>query len=110
MSESTQDLIQEFLEKGGEIEKLDTIEPEQKNVVGSTVKKVPNIMTLAEAELMFGRKQKSTKKAKKPDYSNINMDLIPDHLKKLLKVDETETTKENSVETDQDSRSTKTSN
>jgi len=90
MNKSTEQLIEEFLAKGGEIEKLDPIEPIWKNKVNSTAKKIPNIMTLPEGEFMFGRKQVKKKKVKKPDYSNINMDLIPDRLKKLLKVEKTE--------------------
>jgi len=96
MTKSNEELIQEFLDKGGEIEKLDEIKYEHRHVVGSTTKKVPQLKTLPEAELLYGRKQVKKKKVKKPDYTNINMDLIPEHLKKLLKVEEstTETTKE----------------
>lgn len=102
MNKTTEQLIEEFLAKGGKIEKLDAIEPEWKNKVGSTTKKIPNLMTLPEGEFMFGRKQVKRKKIKKPDYSKINMDLIPNHLKKLLKVNEVEinTTKEITKKTD----------
>lgn len=112
MNKTTDELIEEFLANGGEIEKLDPIEPEWKNRVGSTAKKIPNLMTLPEGEFMFGRKQVKKKKVKKPDYSNINMDLIPEHLKKLLKVDETkvDTTKEGQLETNQNLGSTKANN
>lgn len=87
MSKSTEELIQEFLDNGGEIEKLPPAEYEDKQTIGSTTKKVPDIKTLPEAELLYGKKQVKRKKQKKPDYSDINMDLIPDHIKKLLKVD-----------------------
>ena len=111
MTKSTDQLIQEFLDKGGEIEVLPSVEVTQSHVVGSTIKKVPVLKTLPEAELLYGRKQVKKKKVKKPDYTNINMDLIPDHLKKLLKVEEstTEATKEEQVEANQNSRSTKAS-
>lgn len=108
---TTEELIEEFLAKGGKIEKLPPQEVEDTRKVGATTKKVPNLKTLPEAELLFGKKQVKRKKEKKPDYSNINMDLIPDHIKELLKVDETlsNNTKEERLETDQNSRSTKTS-
>ena len=112
MSKSTEELIEEFLANGGEIEKLEPVVPEYKNRVGSTANKVPTLMTLPEGELMFGRKQVKKKKVKVPDYSHINMDLIPEHLKKLLKVNETkvDATKEEQLETNQNLGSIKTSN
>jgi len=88
MSKTTEELIQEFIDNGGQIEKLPPVEVEDKQTMSPMTKSVPQIMTLPEAELMYGKKQVKKKKEKKPDYSNINMDLIPDHLKKLLKVDE----------------------
>lgn len=109
MSKSTEELIQEFLDAGGEIEKLEPIELDQSKTIGSISKKTPQIMTLPEAELMFGKKQVKKKKPKQPDYSDINMDLIPDHLKKILKVDQAETTKETQVETNQNLGSTEAS-
>lgn len=112
MKEKTdQELIEEFLANGGEIEVLTSVEPETKHVVGSVTKKVPVLKTLSEAELLYGKKQVKKKRVKKPDYSGIDMDLIPEHLKKLLKVSETkESTKEEEVEANKNIRSTKTSN
>lgn len=89
MNKTTEQLIQEFLDNGGEIEKLEEIKPEHKYTIGSTVKKIPVLKTLPEAELLYGKKQVKRKKIKKPDYTNINMDLIPDYLKELLKVEKT---------------------
>lgn len=81
---TTEELIQEFLDNGGEIEKLDYVDPETKNIVGSTVKKVPQLMTLAEGEHMFGKKQKRRKKIKKQDFSGIDLSLIPEHLHHII--------------------------
>lgn len=81
---TTDELIKEFLDNGGEIEILDTVENEKKYVVGSTTKKIPELMTLAEGELMFGEKQKRKQKKKIPDFSNIDLSLIPDHLHHII--------------------------
>lgn len=76
--------IEEFLARGGQIEKLD-IGGELKNKpVGSVTKKQTNLMTLAEGELLYGEKGKRNKKVKVPDYSGINFDLIPEHLRKII--------------------------
>jgi len=111
MKKTNEELIQDFLDNGGKVEKLSEIEYEHKHVVNSIVKKIPVLKTLPEAELLYGRKQVKKKKIKKPDYSNIDMNLIPDHLKELLKVEKstTEPTKEANVETDKNLRSTKVS-
>lgn len=85
MTKTTEELIEEFLANGGEIEKLDPVEVEDKKVIGSTVKKVPELMTLAEGELMFGKKQTRKTKKKEPDFSGINPELIPEHLHKFIK-------------------------
>ena len=79
-----QELIEEFLKSGGQVEKLDNIEFEKKYVVGSTCKKVPTLMTLKEGEEMFGEKQDREKKEKEADFSDINIDLIPEHLRKFM--------------------------
>ena len=77
--------VEEFLARGGHIEKLD-IGGELKNkVIGSVTKKQVNIMTLAEGELFYAEKGKRDKKVKEPDYSDINFDLIPEHLRKIIK-------------------------
>jgi hypothetical protein len=82
---TTEELIQEFLDNGGEIEKLPTIEPDNKQTIGSTTKKTPQIMTLPEGADMFGEKQKRRKKVKKQDFSDIDLDLIPEHLHNIIK-------------------------
>lgn len=79
-----EELIEEFLSRGGQIEKVDTVEYNKKQVIGSTGPKVTTLMTLAEGELLFGEKNERVKKEKEPDYSGINMDLIPEHLRKFM--------------------------
>lgn len=111
---TTEELINEFLAKGGKIEKLPAVPYEVSYKVSSTTKSAPELKTLAEGELLYGAKSKSRKKKKKVDYSNINMELIPDHIKSLLKYDkkEEELTKPNNgghIETNKNSRSSKAS-
>ena len=108
MKKSTEELIKEFLAKGGEIEILDPIVPEDNRKVRSTQKKVPELMTLPQAEHMFGKKQVKKKKKKEPDFSNINIDLIPEHLRGIMK--QSATTKETLIETNKNSRCTNISN
>lgn len=81
---TNEQLIQEFLDKGGEIEKLDYVDPETKQTIGSTTKKVPQIMTLAEGADMYGEKQKRRKTTKKSILPNIDLDLIPEHLHDIV--------------------------
>ena len=107
MSKTTEELIEEFLANGGEIEVLETIEPEDDRRVRSTQKKVPELMTLPQAEHMFGKKQVKKKKVKEPDFSNINIDLIPEHLRGIMK--QSAATKEALIETDKNSRRTNAS-
>ena len=58
MTEKTnEELIEEFLANGGEIEVIPPVEYDNTQTIGSTTKKVPKIMTLPEGEFMFGRKQ-----------------------------------------------------
>jgi hypothetical protein len=101
---TTQELIDEFLEKGGEIEVIPSISPEERHLIRSTAKKVPELMTLPEAELKFGKKQVKKKKIKIPDFSNINIELIPKHLRGIMKP---APTKEELLETNKNHRCTK---
>lgn len=80
-----QELIEEFLAKGGVIEKIDHIEYEKRHIIGSTTKKTPNLLTLPEGEVLFGEKQDRVKKEKVINYSKINFDLIPEHLRDIIK-------------------------
>ena len=76
--------VEDFLKRGGQIEKFDGHNDQKAKVIGSTVKKQVNIMTLAEGELYFAEKGKRDKKVKVADYSEINFDLIPEHLRKII--------------------------
>ena len=64
-------------------------------------------MTLPQAEHMFGKKQVKKRKKKEPDFSDINIDLIPEHLRGII--NKKLATKEKLSETNKDTRSTKTS-
>ena len=85
MNKTTEQLIEEFLAKGGKIEKIPYVDPDNSQTIGSTNKKVPQIMTLAEGEELFGEKQKRKKKIKEQDFSSIDLDLIPEHLHHIIK-------------------------
>jgi len=85
MKKTTEELIQEFLDNGGVIEKITSIDVDRKYTITSTTKKTPELISLAEGELMFGETQKRTKKVKEPDFSGINLDLIPEHLHNIIK-------------------------
>lgn len=76
--------VEEFLARGGKIDKLDKGTELKSKPIGSTTKKQTTLMTLAEGELFFGEKGKRTKKVKEADYSGINFDLIPEHLRKII--------------------------
>ena len=87
-----EELIKEFLNNGGEVEKLETIELKSKTNVGSISKKTTQLLTLPEGELMYGEKKKPReKKIKEVDFSGINADLIPEHLRKYMVSKTTET-------------------
>lgn len=88
---TNEELINEFLANGGEIEKVDSIPLKSKTNVGSICKKTTNLMTLSEGEELFGEKQDRVKKEKEADFSDINIDLIPEHLRKFMTVKTKET-------------------
>lgn len=83
MTKTTEELIQEFLDNGGEIEKIEPMEVDNKQTIGSTSKKAPELMTLSDGADMFGEKRKR-KKTKKQEAPSINKDLIPEHLHHIL--------------------------
>lgn len=85
MNKTTEQLIEEFLANGGKIEKIPYVDPDNRETIGSTTKKVPQIMTLAEGEEMFGKKQQRKKKEKQEDFTGIDLDLIPEHLHHIIK-------------------------
>lgn len=95
MSKSKEQMIQEFLDNGGQIERLPTIEVKTNEMIGSLTKKQTTLLTLEEAEQLYGEKSIREVKNKKPNISGINMELIPDHLKRLiLSKQDSDTTKE----------------
>jgi hypothetical protein len=81
---TTEQMIEEFLQNGGSIEVIPTPEYSEKHVIGNLNKKQVTLFALEEAELMFGERNNKEVKTKKQDYSNINMDLIPEHIKRLI--------------------------
>jgi hypothetical protein len=85
MAKTDQELIEEFLKNGGVIEKITHVEMQNRQIMSSTTKKTPNLLTLPEGEELFGEKQDRVKKEKIVDYSNINFNLIPDHLRDIIK-------------------------
>ena len=84
-----QELIEEFFARGGTVEKITHVEMQNRQVIGSTSKKTPNLLTLQEGEELFGEKQDRVKKEKEADFSGINVDLIPEHLRKFMTKKET---------------------
>lgn len=69
--------LQDFLERGGKIEKLDPVEPEEKEVtVRKTTTGPATIYNLTEGELLFSEKRKKRKKKQKPKYSDKEFEKI----------------------------------
>ena len=96
-----EEILEEFIAKGGIVEKIPYVEPKENRMIGSFSKKAPELLTLEEAELLYGQKQEKKKTIKKPDLSGIDMNLIPEHLRKLFTGSEQDdTTKENDFEAD----------
>ena len=81
---STDELIKEFLEKGGEVEVIPYNEPIIKRTIGNLTKGPPNLLTLPEAEELFGVKQNRVQKKKEPNFDGIDLSLIPEHLHKFI--------------------------
>jgi hypothetical protein len=82
---TTEELIEEFIKNGGQIETLEAIEPEHKKLVGfniSSNKDPVRLMSLLEGAELFTKKQKVKKKKTKK--LNIDMSLIPENIKNLL--------------------------
>ena len=84
MVKTDQELLEEFLNAGGEVEALETIQPKSRTNVGSISKKTPTLITLAEGEELYGEKAERIKKEKEVDYSGIDLSLIPEHLHKFM--------------------------
>lgn len=106
---TTEEMMKEFFNKGGEVTKIPTVPYETSNRIISTTKSAPELKTLAEGELLYGEKKKVNVKKKIPNYSDIDMSLIPDHIKSIIKYPNNNQIKEGETnETDKDTRSPKT--
>lgn len=79
--------LKKFIEDGGEIEIIPAQEYENKQVVGSISKKIPELLTLDEGRSLYGQRRQHNKD-KKIDLSDIDMSLIPDEICKLVMKEE----------------------
>ena len=77
--------IAEFLARGGKIQVVPpkVLESKESNVKPTTSGPA-NIITYAEADQFYGTKTVRKKKEKKVDLSKIDMNNVPDDLKKIL--------------------------
>ena len=79
---------EEFLARGGEVQRIETIEPEVNRLVKLTNPGPPKLHTLPEAAFMFGettrRKKKSAEEIRKKKLEKIDKSLLPDKLKDIL--------------------------
>lgn len=75
---------EKFLDRGGKIEVLPPMSSTHKSVVNATSHKGINLLSLSEAEELYGEAPKRKIKVKKFDVSDINMSLIPEHIKRLI--------------------------
>ena len=83
MSKTHEEMIREFLNNGGEIEVLPSKIEEKPRAIGSLTKKIPKLMSLNEAEEMFGEVSERQKN-KKIDVSSVDMNALPEHIKRLI--------------------------
>ena len=95
-NEKNQKAIEKFLSDGGVIEKLETVENTYKPVIRGAMSRAPDLKTLSEGANLYGKKIKRKRKVKVPDFSNINVELIPEHLRNIInKVEITDTNNSN---------------
>jgi hypothetical protein len=82
--------VEEFLARGGEGCNLPYIPPETSIFARIRVKSPMPVhqMNLDEGAHFFAQGNKSSKKTKEKNYANINWDLIPESLRKQLKIEE----------------------
>lgn len=79
--------VEEFLARGGKVQKLDPVEREDKDIsVRRTTAGPANLMTLEEGALLFTEKIKRKKKEKKLDNKEVDYwsSQLPDDVKKKL--------------------------
>lgn len=77
-------LYEEYLAGGGNVEVFEPGQRDSKVSVGSISKKSTELMTLEEGALLYTKKQTRPRKVKVPDFSKINIELIPEHLRHIL--------------------------
>lgn len=82
--EVTFESSEDFLARGGTVEILPSMPDSSKYVVNNTTHKTVNLTHLADFADMHGEKPKRKVKTKKVDVSDVDMSLIPDHIKRLL--------------------------
>ena len=85
--ETVKETIEEFLARGGEVEIVPQAErEEEKIVIKPQAGGPPQLMSLTDGQHFFAEKKKSKKKKKTGlNLKNVNMDLVPDSLKSMLK-------------------------
>ena len=84
MKKTNEQLIEEYLAKGGKITKLPPQEsPETQAVYKPSSSGPAKIMSLSEGELFYGETSRR-KKVKELDLSKVDLDEIPEELKKKL--------------------------
>lgn len=78
--------VEEFLARGGEIQRVPYEAPDDINHVRSTVQKVAEPMSLLEGALLFSEKIRRKKKKKEP-LAGIDISALPEGLLEKLKLD-----------------------
>jgi len=77
--------VEEYLARGGTIKRIDAVVEEQKPQPVKSTKVGPVvILSLEDADLIYGEKTKRKKKKKPVNLSEVPMELIPEELKKSL--------------------------
>ena len=83
MSKKTE-TIQEFLARGGKIKVIPPVLPPNERPVKSTNPGPAVLMTYEDADHYYGKKTERKKKEKVVDLSNVNLDKVPEDLRKIL--------------------------
>lgn len=77
--------IEEFLARGGKIQKIDPQPiPDSTTIVKSTAKTPVKLQSLAEGAHFFAEKTKRTQPKKELDLTGIDMELLPDGLAEIF--------------------------
>jgi len=78
--------IKDYLKRGGQIEKIPTVQPQENRLIRSTITGPVNLLTLNEGSLFYSEKNKRKKKIKIVKLDHINLDDVPEELRKKLGV------------------------